>query len=131
MTQQHYRMCALFLFPLFIIYLYNIHQFGVFLTNVKAISLSGPTPEDLESTNQLEMFLHDHHMYETEEEKNKRTSVLEELTAIVQSWAQALSMQKVVVVVVVFSKRNRIEKNDNSLSFFICFYVVHRALESR
>ncbi|URE10198.1 Poly(A) polymerase predicted RNA binding domain [Musa troglodytarum] len=65
-------------------------QYGI----TKPISTAGPTEADLKRTTELEKFLVDAGLYETEEEAIKREKVLGELGKIVQRWVKQLTQQR-------------------------------------
>ncbi|XP_065013335.1 nuclear poly(A) polymerase 4-like isoform X2 [Musa acuminata AAA Group] len=65
-------------------------QYGI----TKPISTAGPTEADLKRTTELEKFLVDAGLYESEEEALKRENVLGELGKIVKSWVKQLTRQR-------------------------------------
>ncbi len=59
------------------------------------ISLEGPTPADTDSNQQLKILLKDHfHLFESEDESQKREEVLGRLHQIANEWVKEVSIQK-------------------------------------
>jgi hypothetical protein len=60
------------------------------------ISLDGPTPVDVESTERLRILLRDEfHLFESEAESQHREEVLGRLDHIAKEWVKAVSIKKV------------------------------------
>lgn len=64
------------------------------------ISLALPTPEDIESSRELDQLLHDYGLYEPIEESQKREEVLGKLGVLVKEWVYQVSLQKVCAMCV-------------------------------
>ncbi|XP_072960742.1 nuclear poly(A) polymerase 4-like isoform X1 [Typha angustifolia] len=65
-------------------------QYGI----TKPISTAGPSEADLQRTAELEKFLVDAGLYESEEEAAKREEVLGEIDKIVKAWVKQLTRQR-------------------------------------
>ncbi|CAN0878123.1 Nuclear poly(A) polymerase 4 [Linum grandiflorum] len=65
-------------------------QFGI----TKPISMAGPTEVDLRKSRDLEKFLVDSGLYETDEEAAKREMVLDRIREIVKDWVKQLTRLK-------------------------------------
>ncbi|MED6193578.1 Nuclear poly(A) polymerase 4 [Stylosanthes scabra] len=65
-------------------------QYGV----TKPISRAGPTVADLQRTKELEKFLVESGLYESEEEAAKRVEVLDRLGQVLKSWVKMLTHRK-------------------------------------
>ncbi|KAK8970079.1 hypothetical protein KSP40_PGU008048 [Platanthera guangdongensis] len=65
-------------------------QFGV----TKPISTAGPTEADLLRTTELEKFLVEAGLYESNDEAARREEVLGQLNLIVKSWVRQLTSQR-------------------------------------
>ncbi|KMS96476.1 hypothetical protein BVRB_9g224690 [Beta vulgaris subsp. vulgaris] len=64
-----------------------VMQFGV----TKPISMAGPAPADLKRTRELEKFLVESGLYESEDEAAKREAVLARLRELVKDWVKQLT----------------------------------------
>ncbi|KAK6912767.1 polymerase, nucleotidyl transferase domain [Dillenia turbinata] len=60
----------------------------------KPISLAGPTESDVQRNSELEKFLMDSGLYESQEEAAKRQEVLQRIGEIVKSWVRLLTCQR-------------------------------------
>ncbi|XP_078439695.1 nuclear poly(A) polymerase 4-like [Wolffia australiana] len=68
----------------------TMKHFGV----TKPISMAGPTDVDLQRSEELQKFLVDAGLYESEEEDIRRKKVLREIDQIVKDWVKLLTQQR-------------------------------------
>ncbi|GJP35286.1 hypothetical protein CLOM_g19793 [Closterium sp. NIES-68] len=64
------------------------------MASVNPISLAGPSPQDVQRTKELEKFLLDAGLYESQEEAIVREEVLGRLDELVKAWVKSVSRRK-------------------------------------